>query len=212
MPTSQLGTADLVSLLLEDHGEAKRLLQGFDRVPQEERPEAFRHLLKVLVAHEAAEELVVYPALRACAAGGSAIARDRLAEQEQAERLLADMERTGVGDPAFEPSFRRLRQAVLEHADGEEHTVFWVLSSNLPGRELQRLGERYVRAKQHAPTHPHPLGPQTPPANKVAGRLAGMLDRARDTARLRDAPRLRRAIRSRDATALFRRTKGSARG
>jgi hemerythrin superfamily protein len=183
--TTQLGTADLVGLLLQDHGEAKRLLHAFDQVPPAERPEAFRHLVKVLVGHEAAEELVVYPALRECAAGGAAIARDRLAEQEHAERLLADMERLGVDDPGFEPSFRRLRDAVLEHAETEEHTVFWVLSSNLPHKELQRLAERYARAKQQAPTHPHPLSPQTPPANKVAGPLAGLLDRARDTARRR---------------------------
>lgn len=210
--TTQQGQAELTAVLLQDHAEAKRLLLGFDRLPQPERPEAFRHLVKVLVGHEAAEEIVIYPALRDVAAGGGAIARDRLAEQEKAERLLADLERLGVDDPAFEPSFRQLRDAVLEHAEAEERTVFWVLASNVGDRARAELAQRYLRAKQQAPTHAHPLSPDTPPANRVAGPMAAVIDRARDTVRLRNSPRLRRALRTRDASQLLHRAKGASRG
>lgn len=210
--TTQLGQADLVGVLLRDHAEAKRLLLAFDRLPHPERPEAFRHLVKILVAHEAAEEMVIFPALREAAAGGGAIARDRLAEQQEAERLVAGLERAGVDDPAFEASFRKLRDAVLEHAETEERTVFWVLESNVDERSRTQLVQRYLRAKQQAPTHAHPAGPDTPPANRVTGPLTGMLDRARDTIGLRNAPRLRQALRKRDATQLLRRSEGATRG
>ena len=204
MTTTQARTADLVALLLEDHAEAKRLLQAFDTLPDERRHEGFRHIVKVLMAHESAEELVVYPALRDCAAGGAAIARDRMAEQEQAERLLADLERQGLDDPAFVASFRQLRASVLEHAAMEERTVFWVLANNLGRSELERLADRYRRAKGQAPTHAHPLAPHAAPVDRVTGRVAGVVDRLRDKARLRDAPRLRQAVRQHDVAPLLR--------
>ena len=204
MTTTQAHQADLLALLLEDHAEAKRLLQAFDTVADERRHEAFRHIVKVLMAHESAEELVVYPALRDCAAGGAAIARDRMAEQEQAERLLADLERQDLDDPAFAGWFRQLRASVLEHAEMEERTVFWVLSNNLDRRTLERLAERYQATKSRAPTHAHPLAPHSAPADRVTGRLAGLLDRLRDKAHLRDAPRLRQALHQREVTPLLR--------
>lgn len=202
----------LVELLLQDHGEAKRMLLGLEELPAEDRAVRFRQVVRALVAHEVAEETVVFPALRECAAGGGAIAHDRLEEQKAAERLLADLERTPVDDPTFESTFRKLRTAVLEHADAEERTAFWVLSSNLTPSELAELGARYEQVKRRAPTHAHPLAPDTPPANKVAGPMAGMFDRVRDVLGLRDAPRLRAAIHGHDVSALLRSPRSSTHG
>lgn len=205
-------TTGIVARVLHDHAEAKRLLGRFTEIPQEQRAEAFRLIVKTLVAHETAEELVVYPALRRAAAGGAAVARDRLTEQQQATRMLADLERYGTDEPSFEASFRTLRDDVLEHADAEEQSVLTVLAAVLGERELARLGERYEAAKAGAPTHAHPLAPRTSPANRVAVPPGALLDRIRDLVRLRDAPRLRAAITERDPGALFRRPPGQFRG
>src|SRR5579872_6295623 len=168
-PMATTNGPGLVELLLQDHGEAKRMLAGLEELPTEDRAARFRQVVRALVAHEVAEETVVFPALRDCAAGGGAIVHDRLEEQKAAERLLADLERTPVDDPTFESTFRKLRTAVLEHADAEERTVFWVLSSNLAPSELAELGSRYQQVKGRAPTHAHPMVPDTPPGEQGGG-------------------------------------------
>ena len=188
--TPRTDGAGLVTVLLQDHGEARRMLDRFTTLPGPSRAQAFREIVRTLVAHESAEELVVYPALRQCAAGGAAIARDRITEQEEAERVLADLERGAVDGADFEAAFRKLRDAVVEHADAEERTAFWVLSTNLGDRELRRLAQRYLEAKGSAPTHAHPLAPDSPPANRVAGPLAGVMDRALDALHARRAGRV----------------------
>jgi hemerythrin superfamily protein len=195
------GGGDLIDALLRDHRETKGLLEEFPTLELDQRLVAFPYIVRALVGHETAEELVVYPALRAAAAGGAGIANDRLEEQHRAERLLADLERTRLDDRSFEASFRSLEQYVLDHAEREEQSVFPVLAAHLGDAERRRLAAHYQRAKRQAPTHPHPASPHLPPVV----RTAGVLDRVRDTVTLRNAPRLRRALRQRDPAALLQR-------
>ena len=49
-----------------------------------------------------------------------------------------------------------------------------------PGDELRELSEKFHRAKKMAPTRPHPSAPDRPPANKILGPGAGLVDRLRD--------------------------------
>lgn len=199
MPTTDRHL-DVVTLLAEDHAEARRLLEEAPGLSLEQRRDAFPYLVRTLVGHETAEELVVYPALRRRAAGGTALAGDRLAEQHQAEAVLGDLEHLPIDAPSFEASLRQLGHAVTDHAEAEEQTVFPVLAA-LDEAERHRLAEQYLRAKRQAPTHAHPASPHVAPLVK----LAGALDRVRDMLMLRNAPRLRRAIRTRDAAALVER-------
>ena len=173
----------LVSLLLADHEEAKRLLDRFDTLPGPARAEAFCELTHVLVGHEVAEEEIVYPALRRYADGGDDLADMRIGEQSVAEQLLTDMEKAGVDSPEFPAMFAKLRSSVLAHAEAEERTVFPELSSNIGADELRTLGERYEIAKKAAPTHPHPHTPDTPPGNLVLGPVAALVDHIRDAVR-----------------------------
>lgn len=174
---------ELVALLLADHQEVKRLLEGFDAVPADRREEAFCQIVHTLVAHEIAEEEVVYPALRKAAADGEAIADQRIAEQSEAEELLAQMEKTSLESPEFVSQFATLRQSVLEHAEAEEQTAFPALTTSVSPDDLRQLGSRYEKAKKTAPTHPHPHAPDTPPGNLLLGPVAALVDRTRDAIR-----------------------------
>ena len=44
------------------------------------------------------------------------------------------------------------------------------------------IGDVMNEAKRAAPTHPHPMAPDTPPGNVVAGALAKILDSGKDLA------------------------------
>lgn len=65
-------TQDILDLLEADHREAERQLLLFDTPASSEREELFCRLVHILVAHEVAEEVVVYPRIRNDAPDGPA--------------------------------------------------------------------------------------------------------------------------------------------
>jgi hemerythrin superfamily protein len=172
--------SDVLVLLEQDHKAAKALLERFDQIPETGRAEYFCEVVQTLVGHEVAEELVVYPTIREDAPNGGKVADARLAEQAEAEQLLAEMERLDPASSAFTNKFQKLRDAVLRHATAEESTAFELLKTFTTVTRLDELGDRYTRAKNSGPTHPHPHAPDTPPGNKVMGPIAAVFDRARD--------------------------------
>lgn len=172
---------DVVRLLEEDHQSVQSQLEALHAAPAGARGELFWKLTNDLVRHEVAEEVVVYPALRDVP-GGDAIADARIAEQSEAEEKLARMEKLDSAGPEFAGEVAVLKGAVLEHAKAEEETAFAMLLSGLSPDRRVDLGQRYVKAKEAAPTHPHPHAPDTPPGNVVMGPLAALVDRVRDAA------------------------------
>ncbi len=170
----------LIELLLLDHQKAKMMLGDFDGVPPANRSQAFCEITHALIGHEVAEEEVLYPAVRKHVDGGDELADERIAEQGEAERQLAELDKLDSQTDEFLALFAELRDAVLQHALEEEEKVFPRLAHVLDVDEQVHLGQRYERAKQAAPTHPHPHAPDTPPGNLVAGPVAAFVDRVRD--------------------------------
>ncbi len=135
-----------------------------------------------LVRHEVAEEHVIYPVVRR-APGGEEEAKTRIAEQAEAEKLLAEMEKLDASSVEFATAFTSLRRSVLEHASAEEATTFPLLREMEDAESRSALGGRYELAKSKAPTHPHPHAPDTPPGNVILGPVAALFDKARDAVR-----------------------------
>lgn len=176
--------ADIACLIRDDHQAVEQGLRAVTGAPGSDRPDrddAFRRLTELLVRHEVAEELVVYPALRD-ADGGGAVADARIAEQAQAESRLAQLEKFRSDTSEFAASFQQLQDSVLEHAQLEEREVLPLLSA-LPDDRKAQLARRYEQARSSGPTHPHPSAPDTPPGNVLAGPVAALFDRIRDEAR-----------------------------
>lgn len=175
--------SDIIELLLEDHRSVEQLLGSMNSVGPAGRNELFCEIREMLVRHEVAEEEVLYPTFRSDAPGGDAIADARIAEQSEAEVMLASMEKQDTESDEFLTSFGKLRSAVLEHAQHEEAEVFPRLREVESPEKLGTMGERYEHAKQSAPTHPHPHAPDSPLGNKVLGPVAALADRMRDAMR-----------------------------
>jgi Hemerythrin HHE cation binding domain len=170
---------DIIKLICEDHELVKLRLAEVPKSPRDPRGEAFWKLTHELVRHEAAEEVVVYPALRQLPRGG-AVADSCIEEQSEAEQLLAHMEDMDTAGESFLSALGELTQAVLSHAEHEEKDVVSLLAESETSARLLELGERYQTAKNSAPTHPHPNPPDAPPVNKVVGPVAALYDRIRD--------------------------------
>jgi hypothetical protein len=81
----------------------------------------------------------------------------------------------------------QLRREIEEHIREEEGELMPALRDAVSQEELDRLGKLLARAKQTAPTRPHPGAPDEPPALALAGPVAAVYDRLRD--RLQGRPR-----------------------
>lgn len=175
-------TKDVVTLLKQDHAAAKAAFAEFDSQPSERWGGMFHALSEMLVAHEVAEEVVVYPAIRKLE-GGTAMVEERLAEQTKAEQTLVALERLDPRSETFAEEFKAFTRDVLSHAKAEEAGLFALLEKSESPERLGELGKRYADAKAAAPTHPHPHAPNTPPGNLVTTPIAALFDRVRDKMR-----------------------------
>lgn len=173
---------DVVTLLTEDHRIITRHIQQLEDAPHERREEFFFMLTQRIMAHEAAEELVIYPVLRGLP-GGSDIADMRIAEQAEGEKALLGIDRLHPTSTDFMHHLHEVLEKVKEHAANEERTVLPLLEKELSTEALIDLGDRYIKAKATAPTHPHPHVPHTELSNKVLGPVVAKFDRIRDRLR-----------------------------
>jgi hemerythrin superfamily protein len=178
-PPVTMSRTDIVDLLLADHQSAEELLGRLESVAYEERAHYFTSVVVELVAHEVAEEHVVYPIIRH-APGGEAEAKARIAEESASEELLVELQKLDPTSAEFATKFADLREAVTAHARAEEATTFPILTEIEDAESRIALGGRYEHAKSVAPTHPHPHAPHSPPGNLVLDPVAAFFDRARN--------------------------------
>jgi hemerythrin superfamily protein len=176
-------TGTIIDHLTADHEQIKILFSDVMFVRPEKRADTFCQLVTELVQHEVAEEVVVYPEVSTVTSDGAEVIEARLREQAEVEQMLAQMEALDTMSPEFTAALTELSIAVINHAEAEERRIFPILRSGEDPQALFELAGSYEKAKQAAPTHPHPHAPDTPPANKVLGPIAALFDRARDAVR-----------------------------
>jgi len=139
--------------------------------------------VKLLAAHETAEEEVVHPLARTLpGGGGDAIVDDRLDEERQAKETLKSLISGGVDADGFDTGIILLRDAVLTHARYEERYEFPLLRQHVPAERLRSLATAVRSAEATAPTRPHPSA-QSAKGNLAAGPALAVIDRVRDALR-----------------------------
>lgn len=173
---------DAVAFLEHQHQEVLTAMSSL-AAGHGDRRETFEMLVRLLAVHESAEEMVVYPAVRASVPDGDALADARLREEDDAKQALSDLEKLGVDDPRFDETFETFAAAVREHADHEEREVFPKLRAHVDPEMLDRMRAALVTAEAVAPTHPHPHGPNSAIGNLVVGPFVAIADRVRDALR-----------------------------
>lgn len=178
--STQPSTMSATTLLRQQHETVKQLFDQLLRARGDQRSELFDCLRATLATHETAEEIVVYPRLRKIGDEGDRVARARIAEEDKAKQVLADLEKLGPGGAGFEPQLSQFHRAVLDHAEAEEREAFPLLEQSCNSRELQDMAAKIQKAEAMAPPHPHPHGPNSKVGSMVVGPFAKMVDRVRD--------------------------------
>lgn len=133
------GPGDVVEVLLNQHTD---ILEAFARLQSaggDDREPLFARLVERIQGHETGEQQVVHPVTRQ-QAGGEDIAAERLEEEQEVARAIAELENIGVDHPDFGRTLRAFHDTVLSHAAREEREEFPVLR-RLPADERRRMAD-----------------------------------------------------------------------
>jgi hemerythrin superfamily protein len=172
---------DVTSIIENDHREVERLFAAYsDATTSEEKDELVNQIRLALAPHAAAEEILVYPAVRSAVDDGHDQARHAIDEHQEIKRLLSEVDKMSGGGAERDRTIQELQQAVEHHVEEEEGSVLPSLRSGMDADRLERMGELFEQMKPLLPTHPHPLVPGTASAQLMAGPLASVADRIRD--------------------------------
>ena len=178
---------DIVIVLTHQHDRVRALLAELHETVAavaeitRDMAEPFRELVQLLVAHETAEELVVYPTLRTELEEGR-LAGERMAEEHEAKQLLARLEKMATGFFEFPDALTEFEAKVLAHVEHEEQTVLPLLEKRLPADERQTLAGDFLYVAAKAPTHAHAHSSESALGNAVLGPVLATIDRVRDAA------------------------------
>jgi hemerythrin superfamily protein len=179
---------DAVDLLTHDHRMVEQLFRDYSSAASDEQRRGVVELLvRELSKHAALEELLVYPVARTVLPGGPEEVDHRLTEHMAVKRTLLAMDRLSTGDEQERELVAELRREIEEHVREEESQFFPQLRESVTQQDLDELGEVLDKAKDTAPTRPHPHAPDQPPGLALAGPVAALYDRVRD--RLQRRPR-----------------------
>jgi len=174
--------SDLINVIIADHREVQRCfdeLESGTGTPQQRRDLA-DHVITELVRHSVAEEQHMYPMVRKTLPGGDELSDHEIAEHEKAEQEMKELEDLEPTNPRFDEMIAKLIKDVRHHIQEEEQDLLPRLRAACEEDELQQLGEKVLKAKESAPTRPHPNAPQTPPANLILAPGLGLIDKVRD--------------------------------
>ncbi|WP_329595141.1 hemerythrin domain-containing protein [Streptomyces sp. NBC_01362] len=161
--------AGVIVELAADHRELEALFEQIELQPVDHprRRELADRLTAELVRHCIAEELHFYPTVRKHVLHDAALADKGLADHARAEQMRKGLEDLSVDDPLFNDTIAKLKFEVASHVREEEHELFPKLAATLPPEKLDELSRMVRRARETAPTRPHPLLPNTLPAHRT---------------------------------------------
>ncbi|GAB3661341.1 hemerythrin domain-containing protein [Glycomyces tarimensis] len=179
---------DLIGVIIKDHREVEAAFAELENgaVLGGARKDLADHVIAELVRHSVAEEQFMYPAAREHLRDGDEIADHEIEEHAEAEEIMKRLEGLGPDDPDFEPRLSELMSSIRHHVEEEESDLLPRLREACSAEELRDLGHKVQKAKEFAPTRPHPSAPDKPPANLILGPGAGFIDKIRDTLTGRD--------------------------
>jgi hemerythrin superfamily protein len=169
---------DVVGILLAQHARIRDLFEHVKSAEGEHKQQTFDELRVLLAAHETAEEMVVRPVATKTAGKEETDARNQ--EENEANHVLAELEKLGTADPKFDQMFAEFQKAVDSHATAEETQEFPSVAEKCDETERVRMGKALKAAEAIAPTHPHPSTAGSPVAQWAVGPIASLVDRVKD--------------------------------
>lgn len=160
---ARLPEGDVVRVLLEQHARIRDLFDDVKSAQGEQKKQTFDELRALLAVHETAEELILRPTAKKTAGDDEADARNH--EEEEANKVLAELEKMDVTSAEFDAKFAAFEKSVIDHAEHEEQEEFPAVRRGCDEEQLKGLGAgcRWSR-RWHRPTPTPPLRDRPPPS------------------------------------------------
>jgi hemerythrin superfamily protein len=167
---------DVFAVLADEHRQVEDLLASAQSVGDSAEAGALVDVAAaLLVRHMLAEELVVYPAMRAHLgpAGARVVDHDLAEHRGLAEQLEVLLVRTH-DDPAFAIDLARLALDLRHHAGSEEVQQFPFLADQVPSEERARMAAQLARIEGLVPVGPAATAATLPGAVRGQGLVAAV--------------------------------------
>ena len=135
---------DVLTLLKEDHDRIKRMLEEGDKTTErgeKTRTELFARLKETLTAHEAMEEEVLYPALKAHPKAKE-LTLEAYEEHHVVDMVMEELEMTPVSDEQWGAKFTVAKENIEHHIEEEEGEMFRDIRSIFSSAEREQMGAR----------------------------------------------------------------------
>ena len=143
---------DVLTLLKEDHDRVKRLLEEGDSTTErgeKTRTEIFARLKTMLTAHEAMEEEVLYPALKAHPKAEE-LTLEAYEEHHVVDLILEELEMTPVSDEQWGAKFTVAKENIEHHIEEEEGEMFKLIRQLFSDDEREAMGAQMAQIQSLA--------------------------------------------------------------
>lgn len=177
-------SADAIELLTRQHREVDQIwsqLQASHAHGSAVQQDEARSIVKLLSQHDALETQLLYPELRESAGEkGRERSQHSLDEHKKVRELLKQVDGADISDEQAFATMSECISAVQHHVEEEESEIFPLLRNHCDERRLMDLGRKMEAMLDMAPTHPHPMTPDSKVGATIAGAATGLMDKARD--------------------------------
>ena len=179
MKAAQLPEGDVIRILLEQHARIRDLFADVKSATGDHKRNAFDELRALLAVHETAEEMVLRPVSKDVA--GESVVEARNHEEEEATKVLKELEQMEVSSTEFDQKLAMLETSVAQHAENEERHEFPQVLARCDADKRKAMGTQLKGAESIAPTHPHPsTAGESAAAQMAVGPFISLVDRAKD--------------------------------
>ena len=172
---------DALDLLVSQHREVEELFTRFEDLssrPSQRKTDVVRDIITNLVRHAEIEEQIFYPAVQQEVADVADEIDEDLEEHHAVELLLWELDHLDGSADRYDAKVTVLIENVRHHIEEEEQELFPKVREAMGEQRRREIGAALVDAWDRAPERPHPLSPDTPPANVLMSTPAAVLDRA----------------------------------
>lgn len=179
--TVDLRDQDVVDVLTADHREVSMLIEDILAVGDVDRQRELADIVTAeLVRHAVAEEMFVYPVMKAEFADGDEVVEHDTEEHDEIEQALKRLEGIPATEQEFIPAVKNLKELIDHHVEDEESEQFPRLRAELSRDKLLAMAQQVQAAKKIAPTRPHPDAPNSELFHLTLGPGVGFVDKLRD--------------------------------
>lgn len=134
------------SIVSDQHEQVKSLIKAVQDCDPARRQGAFKDLCAFLAVHEAAEQECVHGLAKAdLPSDQSQVVDDRTDEEEEAAGLISELEQMDASTAGFAAKFDTLGDAVVEHAEAEEHQELPRLQGRTSTQDLATMHAALLR-------------------------------------------------------------------